>query len=299
MPPDLNWDDVRVFLAAVRAPSLRRAAEQLQVSYPTARRRLTQLEQSLGARLFDRRTDGLHATPKAIELIAAAEKVEEAMLGLGRSAQAADAELHGPIHVSVPDMVATDLLMEDFVSFSKRWPQIELIVQTSYSVADLSRREADVAIRLMMHGKRPKAELAGRMAGTVHTAVYGTEDRWIGWRGGSYDADWIAKSPYPDLPVSGRLHEAMLQRAACAAGLGLTSLPCFFAEPLLERRTPPQPFFDLWVLVHPDLRKNPRLRMFRDAVVESIRRQRARLEGRAEEPPARPSRAKRRKRTRR
>jgi DNA-binding transcriptional LysR family regulator len=282
VPHNMNWDDVRVFLTAMRASSLRQAADQLGVSHPTARRRLNALEARLGLRLFDRRTDGLHATVQAVELLSAAEEVEHAMLALSRVAQAADPELQGPVHVSLPDMVATDLLMEDLVAFSRRWPKIELNVQTSFAVADLSRREADVAVRLMPHGKSPDLDLAGRLAGTVHTATYGTPDRWIGWRGGQYDAEWIKHSAFPELPATAVLHDAMLQRSACAAGLGLTTLPCFFAEPLLQRRTDPKPFFDLWVLVHPDLRKNPRLRVFRDAVVQSVQRQRARLEGRAE-----------------
>ena len=71
-----------------------------------------------------------------------------------------------------------------------------------------------------------------------------------------------------------------LQRRACAAGLGMARLPCFFADGHLERRTEPEPGLDVWVLVHPDLRRNPRLRLFRDMVVASIKRQQDRLEGR-------------------
>jgi DNA-binding transcriptional LysR family regulator len=71
-----------------------------------------------------------------------------------------------------------------------------------------------------------------------------------------------------------------LQRASCAAGMGLTLLPCFFADPTLERRSEPIHGFDVWVLVHPDLRDNPRLRVFRDFIFEALRRHRPRLEGR-------------------
>ena len=70
-----------------------------------------------------------------------------------------------------------------------------------------------------------------------------------------------------------------MQRAACAAGMGLSRLPCFYAEPMLTRQTEPEPGGDVWVLVHPDLRRNPRLRVFRDAVVAALNRHRPRLEG--------------------
>jgi len=276
----LEWDDIRVFLATLRASSLRGAAEKLGVSHPTARRRINALEERLGFRLFDRRPDGLHATPQAVELQDAAEEVERAVFALGRAAQAAEPQLRGPVRVTLPDMLATDLLMPDLVEFSERWPDIELRIDASYGLADLAAREADIAVRGVPHGKLPQEDLAGRLVATVHKAVYGHGDHWIGWRGAKEDAAWIADTPFPELPVRGAMNDAALQRAACAAGMGLTMLPCFLAEPLLPRRSEPVPSVDIWVLVHPDLRRSPRLRVFRDAMVAAIRRQRPRLEGR-------------------
>lgn len=276
----VDWDNVRVFLATMRAGSLRGAADELGLSHPTARRRLNVLEQQLGLKLFERRRDGLHATVEASELMHAAEEVEQAMHGLGRAARAAEPALRGPIRVTAPEIVATDLLMPDLVAFQKRWPEIELQVESSYDLANLERREADVALRAMPHGKRPAEHLTGRMAGVSYNAIYGRGERWIGWKGEAEDRGWIEKTPFPDLPIFGAMNDAMLQRAACVAGLGLTMLPCFFADPVLERRTKPQPHFDLWVLVHPDLRRSPRLRSFRDAMVAAIKQHRGRLEGR-------------------
>jgi DNA-binding transcriptional LysR family regulator len=276
---ELNWDDVRVFLATMRASSLRQAADELGVSHPTAGRRLSALEDRLGLHLFERRSDGLHATPEAVKLAGAAEEVERAMLALGRIAQAADPELRGPVRVTLPEIFATDLLMPDLVAFSQRWPEIELQIDASYDVANLAQREADVAIRYMALDRLPSEDLTGRKAVTGHVAVYGVGDTWIGWRGAMQDASWIKDTPFPDLPVRGAMNNAGVQRSACAAGMGLTQLPCFYAEPLLTRRSEPQAAFDIWVLVHPDLRRNPRLRVFRDAVVDALKRHRKRLEG--------------------
>lgn len=278
---DLNWDHLRVFLATMRAKSLRGAADELRLSHPTARRRLGALEEQLGLQLFERRRDGLHPTLEAGDLEHAAEEVERAVQALGRVAQAADPALRGPIRVTTPDIVATELLMDAFVAFSERWPQIDLEVLPSYGIANLDRREADVAIRAVPHGKRPAEHLTGRMAGTSYAAVYGRGDAWIGWKGEAEDRAWIAETEFPDLPCRGAMDDPMLQRAACARGLGLTKLPCFFAEPLLERRTEPKPSFDLWVLVHPDLRRSPRLRTFRDAMVDAIKAEAPALAGRA------------------
>jgi DNA-binding transcriptional LysR family regulator len=280
LPDRLDWDHVRVFLSTLRAKSLRRAAEELGLSHPTARRHLNAFEQELGLRLFDRRPDGLHATPEAAALRGPAEQVERAMQALGRVAMAADPQLRGPIRVTLPGALATDLLMPDFAEFQRNWPDIELQLLAGYSLADLDRREADVAIRAMAPGKLPDGHLTGRKVGTSNKAIYGRGDCWIGWRGAREDAAWVAETPFADLPIRGALNDPALQRTACQAGMGLTMLPCFFADPLLERRTPPVPANDVWVLVHPDLRDNPRLRVFRDFITQAIRGYADVLEGR-------------------
>jgi len=279
LPQQLNWDDARVFLATMRAPSLRQVAEDLGISHPTASRRLTALEDRLGLKLFDRRPDGLHATPEAAALAPAAEAVERAMSALARAAQAADPALRGPVRVTLPLALATDLLMPDFVAFGQRWPEIDLDVQGTSGLSDLAQREADVAIRIMPVGVSPDPGLAGRKAAVAYRAVYGEGDRWIGWSTSPRSLAAIGDSEFPDLPVRGMLPGVALQRAACAAGMGLARLPCFYAEPLLTRRTAPEPGGEVWVLVHPDLRRNPRLRVFRDAVVEALRRHQPRLAG--------------------
>ncbi len=277
---ELDWDHLRVFLATVRSGSLRGAADALGLSHPTARRRLGALEEQLGLQLFERRRDGLHLTIEASELRLAAEEVERAVHALGRIAQTADPSLRGPIRVTVPDIIASELLMPDFVAFQRRWPGIELRVESSYQVADLEKREADIAIRAVPVATPPDQHLTGRKAATAYQAVYGEGEQWIGWRGEREDRPWIRDTPFPDLPICGAFNDPALQRAACSAGMGLSLLPCFLADATLRRRSEPRPHFDLWVLVHPDLRRSPRLRTFRDAMVDAIVTHRPRLEGR-------------------
>ena len=116
-------------------------------------------------------------------------------------------------------------------------------------------------------------------------AVYGRGDCWVGQRGAELDRSWVKKTPWPDLPIKGSMVDGALLRKAVAVGMGMSLLPCFFADGHLERRTEPQPGLDVWVLVHPDLKRNPRLRLFRDAMVEALKRHRPRLEGRANQGP--------------
>ena len=275
----MNWDHLRIFLAVMRTNSLRQAAADLGLSHPTLRRKLQALESDLGLHLFDRRQDGLHATPEASALFDKAAQVEASVLAVERCADNAAPGLGGRIHVTAPDILMSELLAPDLAAFAERWPQIGLHIDTAYELADLGRREAEVAFRLVPHDSLPDKELAGRKVATIYTAIYGNDHQWIGWSDFERQMEMIRESPYAELPISGALNNVYLQRAACIEGMGLAILPCFMADPCLEQRTEPRASADLWVLVHPDLRRNPRLRLFRDEMVAALRQRRPQLEG--------------------
>lgn len=276
---ELNWDNVRIFLAVARAKSLRKAADLLEMSHPTVSRRLEALEKDLGVTLFARSSEGLHATPEASELLGLAEQIESSFHALGRHASNAAPALKGVIHISAPDLIISDLLAPELARFSAKWPQIELRVEATYELADLRSREADIAFRIYTKDKQPHPELAGRKAGTLCAAIYGEEHQWIGWWDEVEQRDNAKETPYPDTPIRHAFNNIYMIRSACLAGMGLAMLPCFMAVPELVRRTEPAPAADIWILIHPDLRRNPRLRLFRDEMVSAFQRLRPRLEG--------------------
>jgi len=276
---DTDWDLLRVFLALMRADTLREAAAALGTSHPTVHRKLNALETQLGVMLFERAQQGLRATPEAVELLALAESVEANFDALARRASGLSTQIAGEIRVTVPDLIAS-LLIEDFAAFTNRWPRIQLRIEPTYDVMNLRRGEADVAIRVMPHGESPSDELVGRKAGTIYAATYGQTHQWIRWWGDQRDDAFINDTPFSDRRTAIVLPDVHLQLAACVAGMGLAGLPCFLADQVLERRTEPRPSRDLWVLVHPDLRRSPRLRIFRDEMVAALQRLQPRLEGR-------------------
>ena len=278
--PRLDWDLVRVFLAVIRSGSMRAAAAQMCTSHPTVRRRLKALEQQLGFTLFDRGADSMRPTPRALALVERAEAIEAAVHGFTRDADNSDPQLAGLIRVSAPDLLMSDLLAPDLVAFCRRWPHLELQVETTYQLANLGNREADVAFRLMPPSAMPANDLAGRRVAATCLAAYGHGDCWLGWGDQVQQRQWIQQTGLPELPIRGVFDNVYLQRAACLEGMGMVLLPCFMADPFLERRCPPIPAGDLWILVHPDLRDNARLRIFRDEMVAAIQRLRPRLEGR-------------------
>lgn len=278
----LNWDDVRVFVAMARSSSLRQAAEKLGLTHPTVRRRLNELEAATGLTLFHRRSDGLHPTLQGQAFLETAKGVEAAMQELARRAQASDPELRGPVRVTLPSVMA-QLLAPDFAVFAAQWPHVQLIVNSGAAFADLGRMEADVAIRVLRRGRRPDEHLAGRLVVTGHQAAYGDPEtgRWISSQQGESQSEWAAGTPFPDLPVGSVIEPPLVRHAACAAGMGLAILPCVIGDPDLPRCSEPAPDFDIWVLVHPDLRRNPRLRLFRDSMVTAIKGHEKRLRGEA------------------
>lgn len=72
----LNWDDLRTFLLAAQAKTLAGAERAAGVQHTTIARRLSSLENSLGAPLFLRRPDGLVLTPLGEMLVPLAREVE-------------------------------------------------------------------------------------------------------------------------------------------------------------------------------------------------------------------------------
>jgi len=276
---DFNWDDLRIFVAVMKTASLRKASAHLGVSRQTVARRLGELEAQLGIQLFERGIDGLSATAEASALVEAARAVEQAIGAVARTADGLDSELRGSINVTMPPPVASDLLMPDLVAFARKWPKLDIHINASLQLEDLAKRSADVAIRFMPHGRKPDVDLVGRKVATCFSAVYGSGSCWLGQPG--LPATWYKTSPFPDHPVRGFIGDGAVLRAACNEGMGFAFLPCFIAEPQLERRSDPVPAFDAWVVVHGDLRRTPRFRVFRDAMVEALKSKIDRLQGRA------------------
>ncbi len=266
---DLNWDDIRVFVATARAQSFRQAAANLRMSHPTVRRRLESLEETTGLKLFQRGVDGLHPTLEGQELLEAATAVEGAMQSLARRAQAADTRMHGPVTLTAPPPMAR-LLLPDLAAFSQEHPGIRLIIKASSAVFDLARMEADVAIRAMYDGRQPDPSLIGRKAITGSWAVYGQPGA-THWLSPHDDPAWVKGTPFPNAPVRAVIQDVALLAQACRDGMGMARLPCFLMDKV-PNLTQPEKVYDVWVLVHPDLRRNPRLKIIRDALVAALQR---------------------------
>ena len=154
-----------------------------------------------------------------------------------------------------------------------------------------------MALRIMRRDSSPPEDLVGRKLVTIRNCYYASDAyladndpgrvnstaRWIGWDDIERFPAWVKASPFPNLPVYGRLNDVMLQAEAARSGLGLTVLPCFFGDSVEGLRRIPncEPYlsYDLWMLTHPDLRDAARMRTFRAFAADAIDRKRGLLVG--------------------
>ena len=170
---ELSWDDLKVLLACSRHGSTRLAAAALGVSNSTIARRLEVLEAAIEGRLFDRTPDGLLATTLCEELLPVAKTVEDTISDGQLRLTGRDALLAGKLKVSIADFQPMNqLLFEKLSEFSKTYPRIQLDVKSSNENVDLSRREADFAIRGLKISQRPPKDIVGVKLGLLSIGLY-------------------------------------------------------------------------------------------------------------------------------
>lgn len=284
----IDWDDLRFVLAVADSGSLNRAASTLRVNRTTVLRRINAFERKHGVRLFERLPSGYTLTDAGNEILAAARGFENAIVSLERKLAGQDLRAEGLVRVTTTDTLLTSVLAKPLTTFKQEHPGITLDVTTSNAFANLSKRDADVAIRPAID---PPEFLMGRRISSVAFAVYAAatldhaHERWIGpddTLAGTSVARWMRSSMLsirPDI----RADSLVSMRELCAAGAGLAALPCYLgdSDARLVRARPPiaEMTTALWVLTHPDLARTARVRLFMDHVAAALGRQRPLLEG--------------------
>src|SRR5579872_2753672 len=134
----IDWDDVRYFLAVARGGSVRAAAKRLGVNHATVLRRIAQLEESLGARMFEKLPSGYRLTAAGEEVLDLAHQMEASSHLLETRVFGRDQSARGLLRVTLPPFLATHLLMPDLADFARLHPDIEMEILTTGEVANLT-----------------------------------------------------------------------------------------------------------------------------------------------------------------
>lgn len=268
-----------------------KAAEWLNVTHSTVFRRINHLESAVGVKLFARLPEGYQLTETGTEVLAYAERVSDRIDDLQRLLDASDDRIGGIINVTAPHNVAYRYLPAYLTKFRHIHPDVHVNLLVSNANLNLSRREADLAIRATpappehLIGSRLVSLAWGAYAAPAYLAEHGAPagEHELGAHAiisSRYDMprlpafEWVAQH-VPDACIVARCSDLVSMSALAVAGIGVALLPDDQAKPELERlfTFTPGRHSDLWVLTHPDMRNNRRLKVFKSFIVESFRRE--------------------------
>lgn len=292
----MDWDDVRTFLAIARARTLSGAARALGVRQSTMSRRLEALERRAGARLLQKTPAGYALTVLGEAVLAHAERMEAEAMAVERTVQGRDVALSGTVRVTTVEVLATHLLPSAIAAVQRRHPGIEVDVLPETRSLSLSRREADLAIRMArFEGNQLVCRRVGRLAHALYASpAYLAEHGSPVDRPGGHaiitlledqahfaEARWLEER-VPEARVALRSNSRDVQLSAACSGLGVVCLSRYLADrrPELVRldSAGPGPEREIWLGVHEDLRQMPRIRALIEALDAAFEAQRPLLE---------------------
>lgn len=282
---DIDWDDIRVFLAIARTGTLGGAAKAVGQTQPTLGRRLRAFEERLGQSLFQRTHNGFVLTDEGAAVLTYAERMEEDAFGFTRTLSSSGALLTGLLRVSSSDWFGQHVLTPVFARFLEKYPGVSLELVTDARLYSLARREADLVFRITPFDE---TDVVQRRLMRVEYALYGHQNLPAPQAGdGQGQAVISMDTAFSDLPDVRWLKRLLpqarqvfgsnnrgVQARMCAEGRGFAVLPCPLGDSLPELRRidlgEAVPGRDVWLGYHQDLCRLARLRALLDVVIDVL-----------------------------
>lgn len=281
----MDWDDLRTFLAIARHGTLSAAARALGVTQPTMGRRLAAMEARTGARLLQRLPGRYALTPLGESVLGNAERIEAEALAAERTITGRDIGLEGLVRLTTVDTLAARIVAPALAELQAKHPGIIVELVPDTRALSLSRREADIALRM---SRFEGHEVVARKVGTMAMGLYATPDWQERIAAGEVrlvtvlddqahlpEAKWLRDS-FPDAVESFRSNSREVQLWAAKSGAGIAALARYRAdgEPGLIRLRSDLPDLvrDIWMGVHADMRHMPRIRAVMEAVTKALGR---------------------------
>lgn len=290
----MDWDLLHCFLAVADTGSLSAAARRLKLSQPTLGRRMAALEAALETRLFERPGRRLVLTAEGESLHETVRRMEAEALGAERRLGGHDVALSGTVRIACTEGIGTLWLTPALRRFQADYPEIDVELVMNNQTVNLSRREADIAIRMRISRSGAPAQDAviGRRLGHLGISIYAAptylhehgepttpadlaQHRIIAFDdsfGGPEFQNWL-----PDEAQGARhafiSNSLLAQRAAIAAGLGvgISADVLVRGDPGFVRLLPDLAIRlpEVWLLYHADLKHSARIRATVDFLVEA------------------------------
>ncbi len=286
-----GWDLYRSFLAVLRLGSLSAAGRALGLAQPTIGRHIATLQACLGGRvLFTRSQTGLMPTAAAHELRPHAEDMAAAAAAFVRMGSGNLEETAGVVRLAAADVVGVEVLPAILSEFRYKYPNTVIELSLSNQMADLLRRDADIAVRMV----RPKQKaLLAKRAGTVALGFH-AHRRYLERFGYPERLEDLARHtligfdrtlPFADLlqalpvPVSRdlfafRCDNDLALMAALRSGFGIGICQSGIARrdpnllPLLSKQFKVD--MEIWIVMHNDLKRISRMRLMFDHLAISL-----------------------------
>lgn len=295
----MDWDIFRFVVAVVDSGSAVAAAKTLGVDGTTVIRRITKFEEDRGIQLFERLPSGYSPTLECEAIVKLARDLQEGISEIDRRITGHDLSLEGTISVTTTDSFLDAVLADIISEFCQIHPQICIDTMVTTSRLNLSRQDAQVAVRASIN---PPENLVCQRVSSVAFAIYAGDrfvadlpenpamelllDRpWIGLGetlSRSPAARWLG-TKIPGNSINTTVDTFVAVRSLARSGVGLAVLPCCLgdAEPGLTRLSSTIADMEttLWVLTHPNVRKAAKVRAFTAFVGRQLRSKRRLLEG--------------------
>lgn len=285
-----SWDLYGALLAVLREGSLSAAARSLGLTQPTVRRQIEQLEEALGVVLFTRSSNGLVPTDVARAALPHAESIAAAARALARAVTDEPGVVRGTVRLTASEIIGVEVLPPILADLRERFPALHIELVASNRTANLLRRDADVAVRMV---EPTQAGLVRARAGRIEIGLF-AHPRYLEKHGTPRtpsqlaEGHWLVGADRSPVLVRAlaahgvslrarqfglRSDSDVVQLAALRAGLGIGAcqVPLSRAPPLV-RVLPALSFtLDTWVVMHEDLRSSARVRTVFDTLVERLR----------------------------
>ena len=283
----MDWNGIPYFLAAVRAGTLRGAAEVTGSTHATVKRQIETLENSYGVALFRRTRRGLELTRAGRDLLPLVEAAELKVLEARKRVQGLDKEESGVVRFSTTGTLIYEIVAPILARFTQKYPDIDLEITVSDGFQDINKLQTDVSLRyahsvdddviarklyrlaLMPLASRSYVERNLPLAGPQGEGL-----NWIGWDKADRSPDWLAESDFPGADVRHATTDPVLQLSMARQGMGMVKTTSYFTSIYPELVAVPgaKPALDrnLWLLFHSELRRTTRVRRFIDFLSKEL-----------------------------